>query len=111
MLKWQCQETLSLIVIFVTFRVEEHFRRAEIVDKTYLNLQLVRLSSYIAGSPQALLAHFVMRVDIMQRGDGSMVLNEFESFEAYLPSRVSVMEVADAWLHRFWVNQMKAMIP
>jgi len=59
----------------------------------------------------ASITHFVMRVDIMQRGDGSMVLNEFESFEAYLPSRVSVMEVADAWLHRFWVNQMKAMIP
>ena len=52
----------------------------------------------------ASLGRFLIRVDIMQRGDGRMIVNEFESFEAFFTGRAENESRTYTWLTQFWIN-------
>ena len=60
-----------------------------------------RLSQICAGT----ISDFIIRVDVMQRANGNMIINEFESFEAvYTSGKVNEMHVAQRFFHEYWGN-------
>ena len=56
------------------------------------------------------LAHFMLRVDVMQRADGQLIVNEFESLEAFISGPVLLEEAADRWLVEFWLSLLTSAI-
>ena len=48
------------------------------------------------------LSCFLMRVDIMQRRNGRMIVNEFESFEAGCSGSGDSEAIVRTWLSNFW---------
>jgi len=56
------------------------------------------------------LVHFMLRVDVMQRADGQLSVNEYESLEAFISGPVLLEEEADRWLVEFWLSQLKSLI-
>lgn len=53
----------------------------------------------------------ILRVDIFQRSDGRLVVNEFESLEARFHSTDHAEETfAISWLAEFWFNQINAAL-
>ena len=53
------------------------------------------------------IADFILRVDVMQSNSGRFVVNEFESFEAFVcdskPSGKNELD-CQQFLHDYWVN-------
>jgi hypothetical protein len=56
------------------------------------------------------LATFFMRVDVMQRDDGQLLVNEFESFEAAASGPVAHEEATDRYLTEFWLHQLSSVL-
>ena len=48
------------------------------------------------------LASALVRVDVMQRKDGSFVVNEFESFEAQYASSANKEMIIESSIRSFW---------
>ena len=42
--------------------------------------------------------------------DGQLIVNEFESLEAFISGPVLLEEEADRWLVEFWLSQLKSLI-
>lgn len=60
----------------------------------------------------ATLSECVIRVDIFQRSDGDLVVNEFESLEAriYGTSHAKEESSAQVWIGGFWLEQMRTCL-
>lgn len=65
------------------------------------------LESYVPFT----IANFLIRVDIMQRNDGSLVVNEFESMEAcFFSNRPHLRQhQAEDFIQTFWSNILSSM--
>jgi hypothetical protein len=69
----------------------------------FAELTVAELEKRIPG----LISHGMLRVDIMQRSDGSLIVNEFESFEAaYQSSEIGTL-LTRSFLTDFWYQILK----
>ena len=60
----------------------------------------------------ATLSDFLIRVDVMQMNDGTLVVNEFESMEALYTSRPAEAEhFTYQWLEAYWARQLERLLP
>jgi hypothetical protein len=50
------------------------------------------------------------RVDVMCMQDGSFVVNEFESLEAFCPARAKDMAKAEHLLRMYWFEKLKSLL-
>ena len=63
--------------------------------------------AHLLSACPASLGRFLLRVDIMQRGDGRMIVNEFESLEAFFTGGAVDESNTTTWLTQFWLNVLE----
>lgn len=58
------------------------------------------------------LSDFLLRVDIFQRNDSRLVVNEFESLEACIYSKSHAREEAPAniWMSQYWLQKLNNFV-
>jgi len=56
------------------------------------------------------ISSFLLRVDIMQLADGSLVVNEFESHEAAFASSDKNEMKTQMFLYNFWLQELKTIL-
>jgi hypothetical protein len=62
---------------------------------------------YLEASAPSCIANGLLRVDIMQRRDGSLIVNEFESLEALFDKKE---DCTQSFLASFWLSECIKML-
>ena len=69
----------------------------------FAEVAVTELEKQIPG----LISRGMLRVDIMQRSNGCLIVNEFESFEAVFQSSTLGTEMTRSFLWEFWFQILK----
>jgi hypothetical protein len=64
----------------------------------------------LESTTPSLLSNFMLRVDIMQRSDGRLVVNEFESLEAAFSGKDAHELQTQSFLADFWLKELNKLV-